>query len=280
MGDTVLFGPKRLSDFVSIWSPSPERSEISELHRLHAEGVRAILDTRAGAEVGESASSDPEKLREASADLNIAYAWLKLSWTEVDDAMLDRFGEVAKALPKPMVVVFPAGGPGGLLAFAHVAIEQGMPGEAMVENARTVGVLYGTKEIQARIADYVDRGEKRPNKLERLAAEARQGAPVAAEPHQRAVIMHTEVKAIAEPVQSVVREAKFQAAAGVFAIGVAGGLLLNRKLWLLSLLGLGYMANRIRPLVAQPVAAATAAVVPRREIEALQARLDSLKSAG
>lgn len=296
--DAVRFGPKRLSAFVSVLTRSPDQQD---LDRLRGDGTRAVLDARGPDNV--AAPLDPDALAKALAEREMAYARLPLP-RAYDEQLLIQLGEIMKSLPKPLVVVSPPGAPGGMFALAHIAIEQGMPGEAMLGSARTLGVLYGEEEVQQQIADYIDRQEMRPDLLERRRKAAHQGAPaqspggnrpggrvegitragadqqkVIESPHQRAVVMHEEVKAIREPFLKLSKELAVQVAVASAAVGLIGALLVDRRLVLITVAGLTYVLGRAWPHVKEPVMAAASVVVPEKEVALLRARLDKLRAA-
>ncbi|MBV8457509.1 MAG: hypothetical protein JO122_12935 [Acetobacteraceae bacterium] len=270
--------------------------------------MRAVLDTRGPDDV--AAPLDPAMLAKAATERKMAYARLPLP-RDYDESSLTRLGEIAKGLPKPMTVVSPPGGPGGMFTLAHVAIEQGMPGEAMLEAARRLGVLYGSEEIQQKIADFVDRREMRPDLLERRRRAAHRGAPnqssgvssqgseagspgtgveaiaragadtqtVIESPHQRAVVMHAEVKAIREPLWKLSHELAVQVAGASVVVGLLGALLVDRRLLLITLAGVAYVVGRAWPHVKEPVVTAASAAVPDKEVALLRARLEKLRAA-
>ncbi len=274
MEEAVLSGPKRLSDFVGLLRRAPS---LAETDRLRTDGVRAVLDTRQAAD--DLTPLDPDTLAAALAARDMAYARLVLSRDEPDEAALDRFAEVLGSLPKPLVVLAPPEGPGGLFALAQIAIEQATPGAAMLDSARALGVLHGGAETHRRVAAYVDSAERRPDRLDARARAASTGAPAAGPVHRRAVVMHAEVNAMTHPLRAAMNELPMQVAAGVSAIGLAGGLLVDRRLLVLSVAGLGYIAARAWPLIATPVAVAQETVVPQSEVARLRERLDRLKAA-
>jgi hypothetical protein len=300
----VRFGPKRLSALVSLLIRSPDERDLDQLRDA---GTRAVLDTRGPDDV--TAPLDPETLAKALTGRKLAYARLPLP-REYDESSLTRLGEIAKGLPKPMTVVSLPGGPGGMFTLAHVAIELGMPGEAMLEAARRLGVLYGSEEVQQEIADFVDRREVRPDLLERRRKAAHSGAPnqssgvsgqganmdsssgrleaiaragadqqrMIESPHQRAVVMHEEVKAIGEPLWKLSHELAVQVAAASAAVGLLGALLVDRRLFLITLASVAYVVGRAWPHVKEPVIAAASIAVPEKEVALLRARLEKLRA--
>jgi hypothetical protein len=301
----VRFGPKRLSAFVSLLIRSPDERDLDQLRDT---GMRAVLDTRGPDEV--AAPLDPAMLAKAVTERKMAYARLPLP-RDYDESSLTRLGEMAKGLPKPMMVVSPPGGPGGMFTLAHVAIEQGRPGEAMLEAARRLGVLYTSEEVQQEIADFVDRREMRPDLLERRRKATHRGAPnqssvssrqgaemdssggrldaiaragadpqkVIESPHQRAVVMHEEVKAIGEPLWKLSHELAVQVAAASAAVGLLGALLVDRRLFLITLASVAYVLGRAWPHVKEPVITAVSTAVPDKEVALLRARLEKLRAA-
>lgn len=273
MDEVVLAGPRRLSDFVALLRRAPT---LAEADRLRAEGVRAILDMR---QAGDDLTPlDPDALAAALMARDMVYIRLALSRAEpLDNTAFDRFGAMLKSLPKPMVVVSPVDDLGGLFAVAQVAIEQGTPGEAMLDTARALGVLYGETNTHREVAACVDAAERRPDRLEKRARLESAGAPDPDPMHQRAVVMHAEAAAIGHPLRSAMNELPVQIAAGVSAVGLVGALLVDRRLLILSLAGMGYLSARAWPLIATPVAVARNAVVPGSEIERLRETLDRLK---
>ena len=273
MAEVALSGPRRLSDFVGLLRRAPS---LAELDRLRAEGVQAILDTRQRG--GDFIPIDPDALATALRARDMDYARLALP-KEEPETLLDRFGETVRSLRKPLVIVSPIGDSAGLFALAHIAIEQGTPGEAMLEMAGTLGVDQGSAETRRRTAAYVNEAEKRPNNRENRERLASAGSPSANRSHERAMVMHAEVKAIEHPLRSAANELSVQVAAGASVVGLLGALLVDRRLGILALIGMGYLAQRAWPLISRPIVVAENAVVPRSEVERLRQRLDRLKSA-
>ena len=116
----------------------------------------------------------------------------------------------------------------------------------------------------------------------RVEAIARAGAnqqKVIESPHQRAVVMHEEVKAIREPLWKLSQELAVQVAGLSAAVGLVGALLVDRRLVLITVAGLTYVLGRVWPHVKEPVMTAANFVVPEKEVSLLRARLARLRAA-
>lgn len=174
---------KRLTEFVSV-AVSPLGP--TELDALKQEGFRSVLDVRQDGDPPGPLS--PPLLSAALTDRAMAYARLSLPMTRVDDDLLDRFGQVIRNLPKPVAVQCVRGKRAGMFALTHVAIEQGMPGEAMLETARELDLIYGPRELQRAFKQYVDRGEREPDPLFRRAEVASWGGSPGTSDHRQLTI--------------------------------------------------------------------------------------------
>lgn len=239
--------PVRLSRFVSVGRLPPGAAE---LERLRQDGVRGILDLRTSEDAAEPLSPTQEAAEAAARGLS--YRHFPVAAGELDDAVLDRFGEVLRGMERPVFVHCTAGRRAGMLALSQVAVEQGIPGSSMLDMARDLGVLYGDPAVQAKFAGYVDRRllgsdklahrddalpQHRPPEPPRVPP-ARWQAPVVPPPTRRSgqrLVVDTIALAIA---------------------GVVFGLLLDRRFLALPLLTAGFLAHwwspRPRPLVSDP----------------------------
>lgn len=254
MADLVLSEPRRLSEFVALLHRAPS---LADIDRFRAERIRSLLDTRQAGD--DTTPLDPDALATALTARDMAYARLALPQEEPQAAQLDRFGDVVRGLPKPLIIVSPIADLAGLFAMAHIAIEQGMTGEAMLERAEALNMNCGTAETRRRFAVYVN------ERKERLG--------------QHAVAMHAEGTGIAHPLRSTMNELPVQIAAGASVIGLLGALLVDRRLLILSLVGAGYLAQRMWPLISRPVVMTENVVVPQSEVDRLRQTLDRLKTA-
>ncbi|HSU06182.1 MAG TPA: sulfur transferase domain-containing protein [Acetobacteraceae bacterium] len=147
----------RLSRFVSVGRSPPG---IAELVWMQRHGIRAVLDLRTPLDRADPLSSDAEA--QAAAARGLSYASLPTATTELNDEMLDRFGAVLKSLPKPVLVHCSSGRRAGMFALTHVALEQGVPGQSMLEMARRLDVIYGDSHLQGGFAGYIDRRHQPP----------------------------------------------------------------------------------------------------------------------
>ena len=116
----------------------------------------------------------------------------------------------------------------------------------------------------------------------RLEAIARAGADqqrMIESPHQRAVVMHEEVKAIGEPLWKLSHELAVQVAAAGAVVGLVGSFLVDRRLFLITLASVAYVLGRAWPHVKEPVITAASTAVPDKEVALLRARLEKLRAA-
>ena len=164
----------RLSRSVSIGRTQPGPAD---LHWLRRHGFRAVLDLRENADHADQLPPDQEA--EAAEARGLVYAHFPVPPTPVDDDTLDRFGVVLKRLPKPVFVHCTSGRRAGMFALTQVALEQGMPGPAVLEMAGHLDVLYGTPALQASFADYVERRAARPDPLDHRGDVLREQPPPA-----------------------------------------------------------------------------------------------------
>ncbi len=150
----------RLSRFVSVGRLQPG---VADLDRLRQDGVRSIVDLRTPDDAATPLS--PEQEAAEAAARGLSYRHFPVGAGEVDDAVLDRFGEVLRRMERPVFVHCMVGRRAGMFALSQVAVEQGIPGGSMLDMARDLGVLDGDRAVHAKFAGYVDRRLTQPDPL-------------------------------------------------------------------------------------------------------------------
>ncbi|MGH7041742.1 MAG: tyrosine-protein phosphatase, partial [Acetobacteraceae bacterium] len=141
-----------LSRHVKVSRGVPGAKDIDD---LHAAGIRTVLDLRGD---GEFAKDAPEPAEEAAllAARGIAYKRRPLPFSGFTEADLDEIGGVLREADKPVLVHCASGKRAGMVALAHTCIEAGVPGEEMLEMARSLDVVFGNPEQQHMFARYVN----------------------------------------------------------------------------------------------------------------------------
>ena len=266
----------RLSRFVSVGRLQPGAAE---LDRLRQDGVRSIVDLRTPEDA--AAPLSPEQEAAEAEVRGLSYRHFPVGAGDVDDAVLDRFGEVLRGVERPVFVHCMVGRRAGMFALSQVAVEQGIPGDQMLEMARDLGVLYGDQAVHAKFAGYVDRCLMRPDPLAHRADVLHQHTPPEPLRVVRARWRAPAVQPAGPVIASAARREQLSPRPGqrlavdTIALGIAGavfGLLLNRRFLLLPLLAAGFLAHwwspRPQPSVSGP-----------DEVEVLSRRLRKLQEA-
>ncbi len=252
--------PVRLSRFVSVGRLPPGAAD---LERLRQEGVRGILDLRTSEDAAEPLSPAQEAAEAAARGLS--YRHFPVGAGEVDDAVLDRFGEALRGMERPVFVHCTAGRRAGMFALSQVAVEQGIPGSSMLDMARDLGVLYEDPAVQAKFAGYVDRRLLRSDKL----AHRKDALPQHRPPEPPRLPARWQVPVVPPPP----REPGQRLVVDTIALGIAGvvfGLLLDRRFLALPLLTAGFLAHWWSPRPQPYVSGPDEVELLRRQLRKLQ----------
>jgi uncharacterized protein (TIGR01244 family) len=265
----------RLSRFVTVGLSQPG---VADLERLRQDGIRSIVDLRSPDDAAQPLT--PEREAAEATALGLSYRHFPVTGHGVDDAVLDRFGDLLRRVDRPVFVHCVVGRRAGMFALSQVAVEQGIPGRSMLRMAGDLRVLYGNRALHRKFAEYVDRRLARPDPLAHRDDVLHQHRPP--EP-LRVLRARWRAQAVLPARPPIGREVRIEPpprpgqrlAVNTIALGTVGaalGLLLDRRFLVLPLLTAAFLANRWSP-PPQP-----AASVPD-DVALLYRRLRTLQAA-
>lgn len=140
----------KISDQITV-GPQPAADEFEQLKE---QGFRSIVNLRTEGE--EEQPLTPEEEGRVVRDLGLEYLNIPVSMKEIKPDQVDRFRSELARLPKPMFAHCKGGKRAGAFAMMHIACEQGMSGDATLQQAMDMGFECDKPELKEFVRKYVD----------------------------------------------------------------------------------------------------------------------------
>lgn len=144
----------RINERFTVARFAPDRQALRE---AAGEGFGSVVNMREADEMHELA---PEEERRAAEDAGLTYLHHPVSGEGLSDRIVDDFRRKASGLPAPVLVHCASGKRSGAMVMMHVAAEQGMSGEEVIETAKSMGFECDTPELEQFVKSYVNRQNK------------------------------------------------------------------------------------------------------------------------
>jgi uncharacterized protein (TIGR01244 family) len=110
---------------------------------------------------GEKKGLGPQTEAGAAVEAGLAYLHHPVKGDQLSDEVVDRFQQEAAKLPPPVLVHCASGKRSGAMVMMHLASEQGMTGEQVIEKAEEMGFECDTPQLEEFVKSYVDRHGRR-----------------------------------------------------------------------------------------------------------------------
>lgn len=124
------------------------------LRDLAAEGVRSVVNVREEGEDDQPLS--PMREGDLVRALGMEYRHIPVSKENMTPELVDRFRTELTRIPGPVFVHCHKKTRAGALAMIHEAIESGMSGDEMLNQAKAIGFECGHPELQQFVSNYID----------------------------------------------------------------------------------------------------------------------------
>ena len=145
---------KTLNDSFAVSTAPPSEGD---LRALAKDGYKAIVNLRCQDEADQPLAPDREG--EVVASLGLEYRHLPVAGGAMSDELVDEFRASVEALPKPVLVHCASGKRAGAFTMMHLAAQQGMGGDATLQQAADMGFVCDEPALEDFVRNYVDRAQ-------------------------------------------------------------------------------------------------------------------------
>lgn len=118
------------------------------------EGFKSIVNLRTPDEKQELGPDAEGRIVE---EQGLSYLHHPVSGDNLSDQVVDRFREKVEDMPGPVLVHCASGKRSGALVMMHLAIEQGLSGQQVIDKAAEMGFECDTPQLESFVRNYVDR---------------------------------------------------------------------------------------------------------------------------
>lgn len=147
MQDTV-----RINDRFSVAKFAPEADQIRQAAQ---EGFRSLINMQTDDE-DKTLKMKPEDEGRRAEEAGLTYLHHPVDGEKLSDDVVDAFRRKATDLPAPVLVHCASGKRSGAFVMMHIAREQWMSGEEVIEKAEELGFECDTPELEKFVKDYVN----------------------------------------------------------------------------------------------------------------------------
>jgi uncharacterized protein (TIGR01244 family) len=141
----------RITDDFTVAKFEPDRAAFT---RIAEEGFRSVVSLQTAEEEQKHKPDEERRLAEAA---GLTFYHQGMSQKSLSDDEVDRFRVELERLPKPVLLHCASGKRSGAMTMMHVASQQGMSGEQVIEKAESMGFECDTPELEEFVKSYVDR---------------------------------------------------------------------------------------------------------------------------
>lgn len=128
--------------------------DADNLQQAAQEGFRSVINMQTE---GEKKGIGPQEEARAAEDAGLTYLHHPVDGEKLSDEVVDAFRRKATELPAPVLVHCASGKRSGAMVMMHLAAEQGMSGEQVIEKAEQMGFECDTPELEEFVKSYVNR---------------------------------------------------------------------------------------------------------------------------
>lgn len=140
----------KINDEVTV-GPQPTEDEIQKLGH---QGFKSVVNFRAAGEYQQPLSPDAES--EVVDAAGMEYLNIPVFAQSMDPDVVDRFRRRFAELPKPVFAHCKSGKRAGAMVMMHIAVEQGMSGEAALQKAKEMGFECDQPQLEQFVRHYLD----------------------------------------------------------------------------------------------------------------------------
>lgn len=140
----------KINDQVTV-GPQPSAEEITELRQ---QGFKTVINFRTEDE--ENLAFSPSEEAERVKAERMAYRNFPVSMKTMSPEKVDEFRENYSKLPKPVYAHCKSGKRAGAMVMMQMAVDQGMSGEQILQNAEEMGFECDNEELRKFVKDYVE----------------------------------------------------------------------------------------------------------------------------
>ncbi len=141
----------RITDDFTVAKFEPDKADFA---RITEEGFRSIVAMQTA---GEDQKLKPDEERRLAEEAGLTFYHQGISKQDLSDQEVDRFRAELAKLPKPVLLHCTSGKRSGAMTMMHLASEQGMTGEQVIDKAEAMGFECDTPELEEFVKSYVDR---------------------------------------------------------------------------------------------------------------------------
>lgn len=146
MQDTV-----RINDRFTVAKFAPEADQIRQAAQ---QGFRSLINMQTDDE--DKLKMKPEEEGQKAEQAGLTYLHHPVDGQRLSDDVVDAFRRKATELPAPVLVHCASGKRSGAFVMMHIACEQGMSGQEVIEKAEDMGFECDTPELEKFVRNYVD----------------------------------------------------------------------------------------------------------------------------
>lgn len=142
---------KKIDDRFTVGMAPPTTDDLRELAQA---GYRSVVNLRCEGEPGQPL--EPAREGEEVRALGLEYRHIPVSGDAMGDALVDKFRDIVKALPGPVFVHCASGKRAGAFTMMHLSAENGMSGDATLQQAEAMGFVCDEPALEQFVRGYVD----------------------------------------------------------------------------------------------------------------------------
>lgn len=147
MQDTV-----KINDRFTVAKFAPEADQIKQ---AADEGFRSLINMQTEEE-DKKLKMKPQEERRRATEAGLTFLHHPVDGEKLSEDLVDTFRRKATDLPAPVLVHCASGKRSGAFVMMHIACEQGMSGEEVIEKAEEMGFECDTPELEKFVKDYVN----------------------------------------------------------------------------------------------------------------------------
>ncbi|MGB3738341.1 MAG: protein tyrosine phosphatase family protein [Pontixanthobacter sp.] len=142
---------KKINDRFTVGMAPPSADDLRDLAEA---GYKSVVNLRCEEEPGQPL--EPARESEEARAVALEYKHIPVSGDSMSNALVDQFRDGVKALPGPVFVHCASGKRAGAFTMMHLAAENGMSGDATLEQAEAMGFACDEPALEQFVRGYVD----------------------------------------------------------------------------------------------------------------------------
>lgn len=147
MQDTV-----QITDRFTVARFAPDADQVRQAAQ---EGFRSMVNMQT-ADEEKKLKMKPQEEAEIARDAGLTYLHHPVDGEQLSEEVVDDFRRKVADLPAPVLVHCASGKRSGAFVMMHLASEQGMRGQEVIDKAEEMGFECDTEKLETFVRDYVD----------------------------------------------------------------------------------------------------------------------------